>query len=449
MNNINQTHDSSLRSWVKSANENSEFPIQNLPYGIFCRKNINELPRAGVAIGEYVIDMQALYKVNILCGDAKEGCEALTQTTLNSFMSMGNNVSSKLRQSLSNALVEGSIHQSVITHCLIPQNEIEMQMPFCIGDYTDFYTSIHHATAVGKLFRPDQPLLPNYKWIPIAYHGRASSICLSNVEVHRPIGQIKSIDSDFPEVGYTKKLDYEVELGIVVGKPSQHTIPIPLSQAQEHIFGVCLLNDWSARDIQAWEYQPLGPFLSKNFMSSISPWVVTLEALAPYRTSMPKSKQKINMLNYLHSDENIQHGAFDIKLEAYIRTAKMRENGEGAYRLSHTSFKHAYWSMAQMLAHHTLSGCNLNSGDLMGSGTQSGPNAGEAGSLLELSIGGKHPIQLPNSETRTFLIDGDELEIRGFCQNDQGPKIGLGSVIAVIGSSHSSVDKENILGKNA
>jgi fumarylacetoacetase len=321
-------------------------------------------------------------------------------------------------------------------------------MPFSIGDYTDFYTSIHHATAVGKLFRPDQPLLPNYKWIPIAYHGRASSICLSGEPVHRPQGQIKNTQtdasfSDFPAVGFTEKLDYELELGIVVGKPSQHTIPVPLNEAQAHIFGVCLLNDWSARDIQAWEYQPLGPFLSKNFFTSISPWVVSLEALAPYRTGMPQKDASAVTLPYLQSPNNEQHGAFDIKLEVYIRTAKMRADGDDAFRLSHTSFKHAYWSIAQMLTHHTLSGCNLNTGDLMGSGTQSGPSAGEEGSLLELSKGGKVPIQLPNSEARTFLLDGDEIELRGYCKNENGPTIGLGSVKAVIGSSRQSTNKAN------
>jgi fumarylacetoacetase len=448
MNDVNHTHDTTLKSWVKSANNESEFPIQNLPFGIFRRKNTTEQYRAGVAIGECVVDMQALYKKNILSGNAKTGCKALTETTLNSFMSMGNKVATEFRSALSTILKEDSTHQSIVTDCLISQDEIEMHIPFKIGDYTDFYTSIHHATSVGKLFRPDQPLLPNYKWIPIAYHGRASTIGLSDGYVTRPIGQIKSIENSPPVVGHTQKLDYEVELGIIVGKHSQHTIPVPLKQAQEHIFGVCLLNDWSARDIQAWEYQPLGPFLSKNFMSSISPWVVTLEALAPYSTSMPNSTKNTKTLSYLHSEENAQHGAFDIKLEAYIRTEKMRKNNQTAYKLSQTSFKHAYWSMAQMLAHHTLSGCNMNSGDLLGSGTQSGPTPEEAGSLLELSEGGKHPIQLPNEENRTFLLDGDELEIRGFCQNNQGPKIGLGSVTAIVSSSFSTKDKNNNLGSS-
>lgn len=441
---VNQTHDSTLKSWVTSANNDSDFPIQNLPFGIFRRKNSTEQYRAAVAIGDYVIDMQALHETNILTDDVKKACLALTESSLNNFMSLGNTVASSLRQALSKALTEGSQQQQTITRCLISQNDIEMQMPFSIGDYTDFYTSIHHATAVGKLFRPDQPLLPNYKWIPIAYHGRASSICLSNRTVHRPKGQIKADNNDIPEVGYTNKLDYEVELGVVVGKASEHGTPVSINQAHEHVFGVCLLNDWSARDIQSWEYQPLGPFLSKNFMSSISPWVVTLEALTPYRTSMPDSKQKDNLLSYLNSDDNNQHGAFDIKLEVYIRTEKMRANGEDAHKLSYTSYKHAYWSMSQMLTHHTLSGCNLNPGDLLGSGTQSGPTSVEAGSLLELTDGGKNPIELPNKEVRTFLLDGDELEIRGFCQHGQGPKIGLGKVTAIIGSQKN----KNTLGKN-
>jgi fumarylacetoacetase len=301
-----------------------------------------------------------------------------------------------------------------------------------VGDYTDFYSSLHHAAAVGRLFRPDNPLLPNYKWIPIAYHGRASSIVVSGFEFHRPMGQIVPPGADRPLVAAAERLDYELELGIFIGKSNQLGQPVPIERAEDAVFGLCLLNDWSARDVQAWEYQPLGPFLAKNFVTTISPWIVTLEALAPFRLPWTRASSDPQPLPYLDCAALRCAGAIDIQLEAYLQSDRMRAAGIDPQRLSHSSFRHAYWTLSQMVAHHTVNGCNLVAGDLLGTGTQSGPAREASGSLLELTLGSKQPITLTSGETRTFLADGDRVILRGWCERSGCVRIGFGEVAGTV-----------------
>jgi fumarylacetoacetase len=333
---------------------------------------------------------------------------------------------------LSRALREGSAAQAQLEKCLLPQTQAEYAVPAQIGDYTDFYTSIYHATSVGRLFRPDNPLLPNYKWVPIGYHGRGSSIGVSGQSFARPISQVMPAGAERPVVAPAKRLDYEVEIGVFIGTGNKVGTRIDINAAESHVFGLCLLNDWSARDVQAWEYQPLGPFLSKNFATTISPWIVTLEALAPYRVGWTRAAEDPQPLPYLTASNLQAEGAIDVQLETSLQTAKMREHGQAGVRLSQASFKHAYWTISQMVTHHTVNGCNLQSGDLLGSGTQSGPTPSEAGSMLELSIGGKQTIPLPNGETRTFLEDGDAVTIRGWCERDGAARIGFGEVVGTV-----------------
>ena len=429
---LNETHDPKLTSWVTSANNNSDFPIQNLPFATFRRKNTNEGIRGGVAIGNYVIDMAALAHTNIFSGTAQNAAIAAAQPSLNQLMAMGKDAHSKLRLALSRALREGADEQDKLSHCLISQDDVEYAMPCVIGDYTDFYTSIHHATAVGSLFRPDNPLLPNYKWVPIGYHGRSSTIGVSGQTFPRPVGQLKAPDADAPILAPCKRLDYELEMGIFIGQGNALGERITIEEAEDHIFGLCLFNDWSARDIQAWEYQPLGPFLAKNFASTISPWIITTEALAPYRTQFSHPENDPQPLPYLTSDNNSEHGGLDIQLECLIQTEKMRNANESAYKISESNFKYSYWSIAQLVAHHSVNGCAMNAGDLLGSGTQSGPEHSQAGSMLELSRGGKEALTLANGETRTFLEDGDSIIMRGFCHRDGAARIGFGEVIGTI-----------------
>jgi len=434
---LDETHDPKLTSWLCNANGHPYFPIQNLPFGVF--QHNDDIPRCGVAIGDFVIDLHQLWSERLFSGNAEIGHEALTDTSLNRFMSLGRNISTAFRRALSAALREGSSHQNSIRRALIPIQEVKLCKPCHIGDYTDFYTSIHHATSVGKLFRPNNPLLPNYRWLPIGYHGRASSIHLTDTPVYRPVGQCLNNETQDPEVRPTTKLDYEVELGIFIGKPSQSFSPVSIQQADDHFFGVCMLNDWSARDIQAWEYQPLGPFLSKNFITSISPWIITQEALAPFRQA-PSAYENRPHVAALESQQNSTLGGIDIHMCCYIRSELMRKQNLPAIKLSETSFKHAFWSIAQMITHHTQTGCNLNAGDLLGSGTQSGPESHEAGSLLEITQGGKNPITLPTGETRDFLHDGDEITISGYCESENGLRIGVGSVKACVLPPHSQCE---------
>ncbi|MFY8273086.1 fumarylacetoacetase [Pseudoalteromonas sp. SSDWG2] len=424
---LNETHDINLTSWVSSANNgNTDFPIQNLPFASFRRAGTNEAFRGGVAIGDQVVDLAAVAHMGIFSGLAQEALEAAQQTTLNAFMAMGQAHWSALRLALSKALRTGSEHEQALTQALIAQSDVEYDLPCHIGDYTDFYTSIYHATAVGSLFRPDNPLLPNYKWVPIGYHGRASSIGVSGQTFPRPKGQTKAPDADAPSFGPCKRLDYELELGIYLGKGNELGESIALDDADEHVFGFCLFNDWSARDLQAWEYQPLGPFLAKNFASTVSPWIVTNEALAPYRMAWTRDENDPQPLEYLESAKNRELGALDIQMDVAVETQKMREQGTPAAKLSQSSFKHSYWTVAQMVAHHTVNGCNFNAGDMLGSGTQSGPEHEEAGSLLELSRGGKESLDLGNGESRTFLEDGDTVIMRGWCEKQGFARIGFG-----------------------
>jgi fumarylacetoacetase len=430
---LNETHDSSLVCWLASANiATTDFPIQNLPFGVFKQANSDENFRGGVAIGDAIIDLKALAEQHYFTGEVQAALEACAEPKLNRFMSMGANVWSSLRLALSRALRQGAKEQAIIERCLVPQSTVVYDVPCHIGDYTDFYTSIYHATSVGKLFRPDNPLLPNYKWIPIGYHGRSSSIGVSGQRFHRPVGQLKAPDADTPVVAPCKRLDYELEMGIYIGEGNELGNPIALDDADNHVFGYCLFNDWSARDMQAWEYQPLGPFLAKNFASTVSPWIVTNEALLPYRTQWTRDSADPQPLDYLESEKNRACGALDVQLEVLIQTAKMREQHQSPVTLSRSSFKHSYWTVAQMVAHHTVNGCNLMPGDFFGSGTQSGPEPEEAGSLLELTNGGKQPIQLPNGEQRTFLADGDTIILRGFCQKSGAARIGFGEVAATV-----------------
>lgn len=430
---LNETHNPQLTSWVLSANTSfTDFPIQNLPFAVFRRKNSGEYFRGGVAIGDQVVDLAKLNDLGMLTGLAKNALEACSLPKLNVYMSMGKDTWSALRLALSYALRIGSENEAIVADCLVPQSDVEYDVPCNIGDYTDFYTSINHATTVGSLFRPDNPLLPNYKWVPIGYHGRSSSIVVSGKAFHRPMGQTKSPDLTEPSFGPCKRLDYELEVGIYVGSKNNLGEAIPINQVDDHVFGLCLFNDWSARDIQAWEYQPLGPFLSKSFASSVSPWIITNEALAPYRTKWDRDSNDPQPLSYLDSNLNRSKGALDINLDVQIESEQMRQAGIEPETLSKSNIVHSYWTIGQMLSHHTVNGCNLQPGDFLGSGTQSGPTPEEGGSLLELSLGGKRAIRLSNGETRTFLEDGDAIIMRGWCHKEGAARIGFGEVVGVV-----------------
>ena len=420
MTTLNATHDPKLRSWVASANEaGTDFPIQNLPFGRFRAAGSSEAFRIGVAIGDQVLDLRAAGLIDT--------------DDMNALMEAGTKERQALRAAISAGLAEGSDKQAAWSKALLPQARAEMTVPCRIGDYTDFYTGIHHATTIGKLFRPDQPLMPNYKWVPIGYHGRASSIGVSGETFKRPHGQTKAPDAAEPSFGPSKRLDYELELGFFIGRGNAQGEPIAIADAEEHLFGVTLLNDWSARDLQAWEYQPLGPFLSKSFASTLSPWLVTMEALAPFRSKFERPAGDPQPLPYLDSASNRESGALDITLEVLLQTAKMRAEGVAPVRLTRgNTAEAAYWTAAQLVAHHTVNGCNLQPGDMLGSGTLSGPKPDEAGSLIELTLGGKQPITLPNGEKRTFLEDGDTLVIRGYCERAGAVRIGLGEVSGTV-----------------
>ena len=409
---LDETHEASLVSWVESANDPStDFPIQNLPFGRF--RCTEDAPwRIGVAIGDQVLDLESVGLID-------------TQD-MNRLMAAGAATRCALRLALSRALRRGSEQRARFEAGLRPLSEIEMGLPCQIGDYTDFYTGIHHATAVGKMFRPDSPLMPNYKWVPIGYHGRASSIGVSGQSFRRPLGQTQGHGETTPVLGPSRRLDYELELAAFVAVQNQLGDPVSIADAEDHLFGLALFNDWSARDVQAWEYQPLGPFLSKNFASTLSPWIVTLEALQPFRCAFTRPDGDPDPLPYLDSPANRASGAIDIELEVWLQTPAMRAAGLAGQRLSRSNARDTYWTLAQLVAHHTVNGCNLQSGDLFGSGTLSGPGADQGGSLLELSQGGKRPLQLSNGETRTFLEDGDCVILRGHCERPGFRRIGFG-----------------------
>ncbi len=431
---LNDTHQADLQSWVESANvPGNGFPIQNLPFASFRRRGSGEAFRPGVGIGDQIVDLSRLYDLNLFTDKAQSALEACQGMQLNGLMALGQPYWSALRLALSQALRVGSSLEEALRPLLVAQEEAEFITPSRIGDYTDFYISVHHATAIGRQFRPDNPLLPNYKWVPIGYHGRASSIGVSGQAFPRPVGQTKpETEGGTPGFGPCKRLDYELELGIFVGEGNEQGQRVEIDQAEKHIFGFCILNDWSARDIQAWEYVPLGPFLSKNFASTISPWVITQEALAPFRTAFAHPADDPQPLPYLQSQANADGGAYDIALEVLITTQQSRDAGEKPFSLSTSNFKDAYWTPSQLIAHHTVNGCNLQPGDLMGTGTLSGPQAAQAGSLLELSQAGKKPIALPWGESRSFLEDGDEIIMKAICRKPGYPDISFGAVAGTV-----------------
>lgn len=431
---LNETHQPDLQCWVPSAQiASTDFPIQNLPFASFVRKD-NGSQRCGVAIGDQIIDLFLLAQSNLLTGPALLAAQAGSASQLNALMALDASYWSALRLALSRLLrsnTNASV-QATVQACMLAQSDVEYCLPAHIGDYTDFYTSVHHATNIGKLFRPDNPLLPNYKWVPIGYHGRASSIGISGQSFHRPKGQIMPAGASEPVFGASKRLDIELELGVFVGQGNALGEPIQIEQAENHVFGICLLNDWSARDLQAWEYQPLGPFLAKNFASTISPWVVTLEALAPYRVEFQRPASDPQPMAYLDSTLNRKQGAFDIQLRVDYLTAQMKQAGQAASTICQTSYQHAYWTIAQMVTHHTVNGCNLQAGDLLGSGTLSGPTLDQAGALIELTQGGKNPITLHNGETRTFLEDGDTIILKAWCEKPGVARIGFGECVGTV-----------------
>ncbi|WP_211235068.1 fumarylacetoacetase [Azohydromonas australica] len=429
---LNETHDPALRSWVDSANyPDTDFPIQNLPFAVFRRKGSSEAFRGGVAIGDQIVDLAAVSAAGLFDGAAGEAVAAAAQGKLNALMALGQPAWRALRLALSRALRDGAAQQPRLQACLVPQVEAQYDVPARIGDYTDFYTSVHHATNIGRLFRPDNPLMPNYKWVPIGYHGRSSSIAVSGQVFRRPVGQTLPAGATQPVTGPSQRLDIELELGIFIGSGNSLGEPVAIEQAEDHVFGICLLNDWSARDIQAWEYQPLGPFMSKNFATTISPWIVTLDALAPYRVPFQRPEGDPQPLPYLDSEANRREGSLDIQLQVDLLTPRLREAGSVA-TICRTSYRHAYWTVAQMVAHHTVNGCNLQPGDLFGSGTLSGPTLDQAGALIELTSGGKQPLQLPDGETRTFLQDGDSVIIRGWCKKPGAARIGFGQCMGTV-----------------
>ncbi|QNH79459.1 fumarylacetoacetase [Pseudomonas protegens] len=417
------------RSWVESANGHPDFPLQNLPLGVFSTQG--SAPRSGVAIGEQIFDLEAALDAGLFEGQAKAAVQAARGGQLNAFFQLGRPARVALRERLLELLGEGSSLCSKIEALgakLLPlAADCQMHLPAKINDYTDFYVGIEHAQNVGKLFRPDNPLLPNYKYVPIGYHGRASTIRVSGADVRRPKGQTLPAGQSEPTFGPCARLDYELELGIWIGQGNEMGEPIAIGDAAEHIAGFCLLNDWSARDIQAWEYQPLGPFLSKSFITSISPWVVTAEALEPFRQAQaPRPEGDPQPLPYLLDKRDQAAGGFDIELEVLLITQAMREQGLPAHRLTLSNTQYMYWTVAQMVAHHSVNGCQLQAGDLFGSGTLSGPQSGQFGSLLEITEGGKKPIELASGEVRKFLEDGDEIILRGRCRREGFASIGFG-----------------------
>ena len=427
---LNETHDPSRTSFVESANApGCDFPIQNLPFGVF-HPAPGQPPRVGVAIGDQILDVAAAGAS--FGGLAAEAARSCARPCLNDLMAHGQQAWSALRLALSRALSTEYGDPGLRRH-LTPLSPAQLHVPVSIGDFTDFFASIFHATNAGRMFRPDNPLMPNYKYVPVAYHSRASSIRVSGTPFKRPRGQRKGPNDAAPAYAPSRNLDFELELGIYIGVPSAAGEPVPVAKAGEHVFGYCLLNDWSARDIQAWEYQPLGPFLGKNFATTVSPWVVTAEALAPFRTTaFARPAGDPAPLPHLDDANDRAQGALDITLEAYIASEAMRRAGTAPLRLSQTSCALLYWTVAQMIAHHTSNGCNLRIGDLLGSGTVSGPDKSSWGSLLELTTRGSDPLALPGGEKRGFLEDGDEIIFRGFCEKDGAVRIGFGECRAVV-----------------
>ena len=435
---INETHDSALRSWVETANDPiTDFPIQNLPYGIFKRRGDTQLPCIGVAIGDQILDLREC-RDKKLFDDVEESIrECLGGSSLNGLMSLQYSHWSELRTAISKLLRADSTafrrRKNDLQEYLVPMSDAEMLLPAAIGDYTDFYASIYHATNVGSMFRPDNPLLPNYKYVPIGYHGRSSSIVASGTPVNRPSGQLKDDNAPEPVFAQSRNLDYELEIGCYIGTGNSLGQTIGINDAEKYLFGICILNDWSARDIQRWEYQPLGPFLAKNFATTVSPWIVTMEALAPFRVpAFERPPGDPKPLPYLHSENDVKSGAIDLVVEVYCSSQNMRDANIAPAKLSAGNFKDLYWTPAQMAAHHASNGCNLRPGDLIGSGTISGPAKDSRGCLLELTWRGTEPLTLPTGEQRRFLENGDEVIMRAYCSREGFQRIGLGECRGII-----------------
>jgi fumarylacetoacetase len=436
---MNHTHDPAITTWIAPSKLTTpaafDFPIQNLPIAVVRRKGSDEVFRGGVAIQDQVVDLAALFKTNLVHGAAQLALEAASQSTLNGLMSLGPTKWHALRHALF-ALLESDATESVrslVRPCLIALTDVEYALPVAIGDYTDFYTSIHHARNVGQLLFPENPLTPNFQWLPIAYHGRASSVVLSGYDFHRPWGQAMAPGATAPSYGPCARLDFELEMGFFVGTGNPQGRPISLANAEQHIFGMCLLNDWSARDHQFWEMAPLGPFLGKNFCTSISPWIVTMEALEPFRMPFNRPSDEPQPLSYLDHEKNRHQGAIDVHLEVTIESEMHRIKCIAPSLVTKTSFKHQYWTIAQMLAQHTVGGCNMQAGDLLGTGTVSGPTANEAGAIVELSKGGREPITLQNTgEQRAFLHDGDVVRLQGWCEKPGAARIGFGECCGMV-----------------
>ena len=429
MGTLDHTHEPAARSWLESANAGGDFPLQNLPFAVFRRSDTDEAWRGGVGIGDQIVDLSALARTPLLGGPALTGARAASGPALNALMALGPSVWRALRHALFDALAATAPRATVdaLRACLVPQAEAEFTLPATIGDYTDFFTSYDHALNCARVAAPQPEVAPNFRWIPIGYHGRASTVGVSGQRIPRPWGQNKAPwEAPPPQFRPTQWLDYELEVAAWVGQGNPQGEPVPLAGAEQHIFGLGLLNDWSARDTQIWEMVPLGPFLAKDFATTVSPWVVTLDALAPYRQPWTRAATEPAPLGYLDDAHNRASGAIDIGLEVWLETERSRREGSGAMRLSHTSFRHQYWTLAQMLAHHTSGGCSLRPGDLIGSGTVSGPTPEEAGSLLELSRGGQAPVVLPNGERRAFLEDGDTVILCGTCEAPGRVRIGFG-----------------------
>ena len=429
-----ETLDPHLTSWVESANgPGTDFPIQNLPLGLFRSRGSSERPRIGVAIGDNILNLAAVQSAGLLKGLGPAIEAMCSMPVLNTLMSLGREAARELRQRLSEILSSGARGAARDPSLLVPMDRAELLVPANIHDYTDFYASIHHAERVGRMFRPDNPLLPNYKHVPIAYHGRSSTIVASGTPVRRPLGQIQGPNQSQPVFGPTRLLDAELELGFWVGRGNLLGDPIPIDEAEDRIFGFSLVNDWSARDIQAWEYQPLGPFLSKNFATSVSPWVVTIDALAPFRApAFPRPAGDPQPLPYLSSPENAERGAIDMSLELHLSSERMRELGLAPLVLARCNSRDLYWTPAQMLAHHASNGCRMQPGDLIASGTVSGPGVESMGCLLEITRRGADPVELPSGEKRAFLEDGDEVIMKGYCEREGYARIGLGECRGVV-----------------
>jgi fumarylacetoacetase len=434
MPNLDRTHDPRRLSWVQTANGHRDFPIQNLPHGVF--SPAGGAARGGVAIGDAILDLRAACDAGLFTGACRDAAEAAAGASLNDFLAMGQGAAQALRLRLSDILAEAAPEQPRLAPLLHDAADCTMHLPARIGDYTDFYAGIHHATNVGRLFRPDAPLLPNYKHIPIGYHGRASSVRPSGIAIHRPAGQTRPPSGDpdaAPGFGPCRNLDYELELGIWVGSGNAPGHPLPIAEASRHIAGFCLLNDWSARDMQAWEYQPLGPFLAKSFATTISPWIVTGAAMAPFRIPQPpRPAGDPAPLPYLSDPDDQAAGALSLTLEVSLLTARQAAEGGDPAPLSTVTADALYWTVAQLLTHHASNGCDLRPGDLLGTGTISGVAEASWGSLLELTRQGASPLRLANGETRRFLEDGDEILFRATAHRDGAISIGFGECRAKV-----------------